>query len=733
MAPAEWEEVRNLHTAAAQPWTRENLVRCDPYLVWADAVTAPGSSTPSGSAQQTDEVADEVAIAVLVELTSASDYSRFQDWLNPDPDNPGALKFVPNGFEPSAGTQFVTGQVNRAGLALLVSGVVNGDIARFQLQESRPDIAQTCGNGWQACQKTQPQPQPQSQPQPDDKVAAEPSKLEAQRGTYLGIVDDGLPALRVAQAVRHTGLPAPLWDQGWQPPESAPCEAGLPEGTDPYWDVPWTAEAAPAPSTTSKVRGFVYGRRLKPVPGTGMVGPAAGKEHRYFHPPPRQSHGAAVLGLLAPWLSDARGPVKAPPHISGLAMVQLPTRTVMDTSGGSLAMRVLDGLRYVLWQEEADRFGQEPPRPVVANVSYGVHAGPHDGTSMFERALREMLDAHPHLHVVLPAGNAARAGCHAQRTLSAKGGPADAGVFMLQVLPDNGRDSFVEIWLPPGAAVAIEIRPPGSERVFSVSEGEARIHFEPEPGEPETPRRVHFGAVYPGSVAQGTHGTMALVAIGSTRRARQDQAIHGCAQQRPRLDVAASAGLWELKVCNLTEGAITVDAWVERGDAAPDASGGSRQAHFPDSCHESVRLGNSTPEGTLSGIATLTHERLHVVGAMRADGALADYSAAGPARAPATRAGPDVVVTADASRNMPGIRTMGFVPGAVDRINGTSAACSVFAGELARQLSDPAWTAPARPGDPPPEIPCVTDSQPEATPSARGQAERREVPHEVPL
>jgi hypothetical protein len=727
MVPAEWEEVRNLETASAQPWTRGNLVRCDPYLVWADAVTA--RLRPAALPESTPP-ADEVDIAVMVELKAAGEYAQFLNWINADPDASESRRFVPNGHEPPAGTQFVTGQVNRAGLALLVSGVVSGDIARFQLQESRPDIAQTCGNGWQACQESQPQPQPQPQPQaqPDDKVAAEPSKLEVQRGTYLGIVDDGLPALRVAQAILHTGLSAHLWDQGWQPRESMSCAAGPHAEPGPYWDVPWTAEAAPAPSTASTMRGYLYGRRLKPVPKTGMVGSAGGKEHRYFHPPPRQSHGAAVLGLLAPWLSDARGAVKVPPYISGLAMVQLPTRTVVDTSGGSLAMRVLDGLRYVLWQEEADRSGQESPRPVVANVSYGVHAGPHDGTSMFERALLEMLDAHPHLHVVLPAGNAARAGCHAQRTLSAKGGPADAGVFMLQVLPDNGRDSFVEIWLPPGAAVSIEIRPPGADQVFSIGEGEARIHFEPEPGERSRPKQVHFGAVYPDSVAQGTHGTMALVAIGPTRRARQDQAIHGCAQQRRRLDVAGYTGLWELKVCNLTEDKVTVDAWVERGDAAPDASGGSRQAHFPDSCHESVRLGNATPEGTLNGIATMSHARLHVVGAMRADGALSDYSAAGPARAPATRTGPDVVVVADASRNLPGIRTMGFVPGAVDRINGTSAACAVFASALARQLSDHGM-----PGDPPPEMACVTDSQPEADPSARGQAERRAVPYEVPL
>jgi hypothetical protein len=355
---------------------------------------------------------------------------------------------------------------------------------------------------------------------------------------------------------------------------------------------------------------------------------------------------------------------------------------------------------------------------------------------MFERAVAEMLDANPHLHLVLPVGNAARAGCHARRTLSRRGKPGDSANLTLQVLPDNGRDTFVEIWLPPGARVALSIRPPGSTRAYELREGEARIHFDPDPSDPDMPKRVHFGAVYSKEVAQGTNGGMALVAIGSTQRLLRPETLglRGLNQQLRR-EVWGASGIWELTVKNLTSKAFTVDAWSERGDAPPDLPAASRQAYFPDTCCETDRLGNSEAEDTLNGIATLMHDRLHVVGAMRADGALSAYSAAGRGRAPASRYGPDVVATADWSKNMPGVRTIGFVRGAIARINGTSAACAVYARALASQLAvDPTKPPTARkPGDAPPEIECVTDSQPEADPRLRGQDERRAFPFEVDL
>ncbi len=754
MGTAMWEQVKDLNTAATQPWDPARLFRCDPYLVWADAATReprppapselpdpklpnPKLPDPKLPDPKLPPPEDRLDIAVLVELKDASGYLDFLKRMNQELANLTAIRFLPNGFEPHHGSRFITGLVNRKGLAELVDEVaVTRLIERFSLQDSRLGIGRPTQKGW-ADYLNALKAEKSDAPSPP-----RPTRTKAATGTYLGIIDDGLPVLRVRDAIQFIDQPAHFWDQGWQSLESMGSTIGIPSPHDPYWRIAWqllismvVPAPAPAPGPVPpivfafKARGFLYGRRLKPLPRSLAAGASDRNEYtavRYFHPAPRRSHGAGVLGLLAPWLSDARHAVEWPEHISGLAMVQLPTPTVMDTSGGSLAMRVIDGLRFILWQEQEDRPDPKRARPIVANISYGVHAGPHDGTSMFERALFEMLEDNPRLHVVLPAGNAAQAGCHARRQLAQKGDASDSASFWLEVLPDNSRDTFVELWLPAGASVLLAIRPPGSKEVYRVIEGEARICFEPQADDPKTPHRVRFGAVYSSSVAQGTEGTMVLVAIGSTQRQRPDGGFARGLNQRKRREVAGYSGLWELQVQNLAAHPITVDARVERGDAPPDAPAGSRQAFFPDSCDETVRIGNAAPDMTLNGIATLTHPRLHVVGAMRADGALSDYSAAGPTRPPATRTGPDVVVPADTSRNLPGLRTLGFVHGATGRINGTSAACAVFARALAEQLADDPTKPPTapKPDEPPPEVSCVTDSQPEAPAGDRGQAVR---------
>ena len=748
MATALWEQVKDLNTAATQPWDAKALWRCDPYLVWADATTRPPSpAEPLGTPRKPPKE-DRLAIAVLVELKGAALYGEFLDRMNRGAFNLAELRFVPNGFEPHGSgphgaSRFITGVVNRQGLAALVSEVGSQLIDRFELQDPRWSIAQVAQAEWEKYHRTKPPPQAGK-----GQVPARPAAVKSSAGTYLGIIDDGLPVLRVRESLQSDTQPAHFWDQGWQSPESMASTVVLPSPNDPYWRVAWGfSVAAHAPANPGNpiqpgavaARGFLYGRLLAPWPALTAAGSGDRNDYtrmRYFHPAPRRTHGAGVLGLLAPWLSDARHPVQWPEQVSGLAMVQLPTRTVIDTSGGSLAMRVIDGLRFILWQEEQDRPDLAEPRRIVANISYGVHAGPHDGTSMFERAVHEMLDANDRLHVVLPAGNAARAGCHARRHLEAQGQAGDHATFMLDVSPDNRRDTFVELWLPKGAAVSLAIRPPGSHAVYRIVEGEARICFEPLPTDPATPRTVRFGAVYPSEVAQGQHGTMILLAIGPTQRVRTEGGgpARGLNQRRRR-DVAGGAGLWALEVHNLGAEPVAVNAWVERGDAPPDAAEGSRQAYFPDSCLRRVRLGNSTPEDTLNGIATLEHPRLHVVGAMRVDGPLSDYSAAGSERPGSARKRPTAVAPADASGNLPGLRTIGFAPGATGRINGTSAACAVYARALAAQLAtDPAHApdAPA-PAELPPEITCVADSQPEAPADLRGQAERKVYPFEVEL
>lgn len=729
MDAAMWQEVEDLETGGVVRWTTENLYRCDPYLVWADATTR----LPDGPRSEADEF--RLDIAVLVELDAAESARDFFARINSGNPDLAQLLFLPNGFEWRTSTRFVTGLVNRPGLRALIGDVVHGCIKRFTLQECRADIARTAQATWSELLElvnpilNRPQPAPRRSP--------------VLGGSYLGIIDDGLPFLRAREAILHEKeRPAHFWDQGWQPPNSvgSQMKPDQPPGPDdPYWTVAWDFFFLVLRPIVW-LRGFLYGRSLKDLPTQSVSSPKGDGDSyamtRYFDTSPRQTHGAGVLGLMAPWLSSAHGPVAWPGHVSGLAMVQLPTRTVLDTSGGSLAMRVLDGLRYILWMEERDRPSHGAARPTVANVSYGVHAGPHDGTSMFECAAKELLCENPHLHLVLPAGNAAQAGCHARRCLGPKDGERASANLALWVLPDNDGDTFVELWIPEGSEVTLALRPPGSATAYEVCKGEARVCIEVDALASEKGHVVRFGAVYAPAVAQGCNGTMILVAIGATLcvGSAATEVTRGLNQQ-PRRRVSGQAGLWHLRVTNRTEREIAVDAWVERGDAPPDRPSGSRQAYFPDSCEEAVRMRNATPEATLNGIATATHERLHVVGAMRADGALSDYSAAGPAGGTAARIGPDIVATADWSRSVPGLRTLGFVRGAIGRINGTSAACAVYARALALQLgTDPTQPVHGDPSPrPPPEEACVTDSQPQADPLFRGIDRRQVFPTDVDL
>ena len=728
MAKPQWTALTELNTKALMPWRREHLFRCDPYLVWADATTGPETKSAL-EAMAEPGINPELNIAVLIELVNASDFKELEQRLNQDADRPENLRFLPNGFELLTSSRFVTALVDRHGLAALVTEVLNRQIERFTLQDSRPDIAKET----QRMQKAQ-----------TNSAAEEAApKSMALPGTYLGVIDNGLPMLKLRDDLQFLGHPAHFWDQGWQPPHEAGGGTNIkaPEPDDPYWRVCW--EFLFTPDVKGPIfhppRGFFYGRRLKRLK-TAAAQPNDQDDYfrsKYFSIPPRETHGAGVLGLLAPWMSGARGPVEWPRHVSGLAMVQLPTNTVVDASGGSLAMRVIDGLRYILWQEAEDGNDGTATRSIVANVSYGVHAGPHDGTSMFERAVAEMLDMHPRLHVVLPVGNSARIGCHAQRVLAAQGQAGDEATVLLEVLPDNSRDSFVEFWLSRRGRVELSIQPPGSDEIYTITEGEAKICFDPAPTDPQEPRRIRFGAVYAAEVAQGTNGPMALLAIGCTRamhRSASDDQTRGLNQQRRR-EVLGKPGLWTLRVRNLQPTPVTVDAWVERDAAPPDVPREHRQAYFPDSCCEAVALKNVTPHGTLNGIATFVHERLHVIGAMRADGMLSDYSAAGGARPPALRDGPDAVTVADWSAAVPGVRTTGFVKGAITRINGTSAACAVYARALAEQLA-PRTTKPpcaTAPETPPPEITCTPESQPEARSILRGQDRRQMLPFGVDL
>lgn len=680
-----WLPLRAIAGERSIAWPDGGPQRGDPYLFWAEATTRTVPKADN----------DLPTIGVLVELA----HPPRLDWLL------RSGNFVPDRLpQPGERRRFVTGVVNRAGLKQLLAELGSPGqalVTRFTIQASRSEL---CQAQWDAFRTLS-----SGLPSVDDGGPIGKG-AEGIGPVFLGLIDDALPFAQVTQLLQPR---LALWDQGWLPDALRLGEDGLPAspidlpgpdlGTE--WEDPWDPPPLPL--------GMLYGRRLK---SGRIVKPERTwyKAAAYVDPPPAGSHGAAVLGRLAPWMTGrAASAGQWPLQVAGLAMVQLPSLTVEDTSGSAqLDRHVLNAIDFVLWQELVTREGKAPRR-VLVNISYGVQQGPHDGTSMFEAAAEFLLQQHPNLSLVVPAGNAHRERSHSRQSLLRAGLAGAAFTLPLMVMPDNGRDTFVEIWIEANAQVQIEILPPGHATPLTAAKGQAQAWVT----EVDGAWQVEFAVLFPPTVAQGNGSLMVLLAIAPTRKLGDSTGIG--LNGLPRKHMHAPHGLWQVRVVNLGASLCVFDAYIARGDAAPDSARGSRQAYFVDSAKAPAGGHASTPTGTLSGIATLCHPRYLVVGALReAQGSLADYSAAGPTRDGKRDFGPDVVVKADRSVHRPGLPTAGFSAGVRACVDGTSIACAVHAHALA--LGMPKSSAPQDVA----EVPPRSDRGPRAPDANRGQMRR---------
>jgi len=199
---------------------------------------------------------------------------------------------------------------------------------------------------------------------------------------------------------------------------------------------------------------------------------------------------------------------------------------------------------------------------------------------------------------------------------------------------------------------------------------------------------LHAALIWPDRVAQSRHGTMALLAIGPTRRSAdvQPQTVYVDHALPQRRRAWAPHGVWRIELHNPAGQPLQhVHAWAQRADAAPGreraATGDTgRQAYFLDAMDNTTVP--ASPTGTLNGIACLVHPRFHVVGAMRRDDrGLSDYSAAGPTRHPTEPRidGPDHLVPTDDSLLRPGMLTAGMLGSARVRVGGSSLAAAYYA------------------------------------------------------
>lgn len=472
------------------------------------------------------------------------------------------------------------------------------------------------------------------------------------------------------------------------------------------------------------------------------------------------THGTSVLDLAAGSASplgtyrEGQGIVPGPQVSttgsgaateSPLIFVQLPTRTSADTSGGSLGVHVLDAAHYIIGRAHAIAYLDEQTDPlnllnprfvrneVVINVSYGALAGPHDGTSILEEALDDIVnsDSLRRRSVVVSAGNGQTSRTHARLLL--QGGSSEFKAFTWQVGPDNQVESYLEVWLPHRLlgspdedlglpdSISVTVTPPDHSDVVTVAAGSAVCLSRDDRPQPMA------AVIFPRKVAQGKLGTMILIAVSPTARLMLDGSGN---------DAPAPHGEWTVEVkLSAVRGRphpqyAVVHAWTERNDqlfGTPRAQQarvfGSDPIPEPTEFHPSVidfcrhaagpvTLEVPRPfEPDYSG-SSLAHgpgdpnlsDRVVVVGAYRAaDGEMAPYSAdlasrggpednvflpggncARPSSASTLhRTSPDVDAPSDAGLATRGIRTVAFRAGQSARISGTSAAAPQVARHLA--------------------------------------------------
>jgi hypothetical protein len=388
----------------------------------------------------------------------------------------------------------------------------------------------------------------------------------------------------------------------------------------------------------------------------------------------RATHGTHVMDIATGHPNPLRhlpgawsAATTAAPQDADIVFVNLPHRMRGRQVGGLLRANVYDALRYVT---SCAKYGAR----VVVNLSYGGHAGPHDGTSVLEDAIDDFLRRKrtqlnlARLDLVVAAGNSRQSRMHASATIGS-GGEAS---FAWNNLPDDPSDSFVEIWLPPGAeGVEITVQPPHGPGSATTRPAGAHTLLS-EDGKPMA------ALIFPEKVCQSTRGTMALLAVAPTLLGRPA----GGARSR------APYGRWVIRVANKGSSTAQVHAWCELDRPAFGSLSLPRQAQFTSTATSLVDT-----DGTLNSMAH--GDEPWVVGACAGRGGMSRYSSTGPGRQlpgrarrqstgapPSAPRGPDAVRPGDESVASPGVAAAATVGCDTVRLSGTSVAAAVLTREL---------------------------------------------------
>jgi subtilisin family serine protease len=370
-----------------------------------------------------------------------------------------------------------------------------------------------------------------------------------------------------------------------------------------------------------------------------------------------------------------------------IVFVQLPQFAITENTDQASARHILDGVAYIF------NYAAEVGKPAVVNISYNAYTGPHDGTSLLELGLDELLDERMDERlktlgraVVISAGNARDVNCHEFRTVPARqcldGKDDDRQPLFWSVNPDDPTENFMEIWYGGEANLKVSVISPDGICVASAVG----------PNQYSYLRLDHsiMGAVIHRKDDQGNHNNQVLIALNPTA----EMGVSNSGNSHEVWSPAAS-GIWRVEVCNQSNNPVSFHAWIERDDRGENPM--VKQSHFltsrslaPGEVEDDEEFRKATPaeRHTLGGFCT--GEKTIVVGAYNlATGRPMPYSSLGPTVGDDPRPKPDIYAPGASDPTGNGIEAASAMSANLVRLSGTSVAAPFVAGLIARKFSDP--------------------------------------------
>lgn len=241
-------------------------------------------------------------------------------------------------------------------------------------------------------------------------------------------------------------------------------------------------------------------------------------------------HGTHVAGIAA----GAHGPYTGVAPLADLMIV----KTTFQTKA------ILEGVVYLI--EHARRLY----RPLVINLSLGMHADPHDGSDAFSKAISEACVDNPSVVICCAAGNEGDEALHAEVTLTSD----RKNAFDIQVDPTREP-------APKKRRVPV---------VFSAwyYDGIGEVHVQLEG--PDGSKTTEFSPGSGGDTGIQMQFAGTLVSIFPAVLDPESRQFQIFVVLSPKVGATVTPGTWRLHVRAVATRPLEVHAWIARGENIGD-------------------------------------------------------------------------------------------------------------------------------------------------------------------